>query len=243
MKNLILMTVICLVSLFSSCKKDIPTDDPAQHLAALKACLNDKEFAVVPKQGMYIEGEIDGKYFSISKTDKQYLRNTLTNFLILGYQPSYANTQEAYGNGIAIYPIDTTAKPSDSKFNYYFQVIFPSFQGDSIAYINYFNQFQNGKNFSFRKDFDNKADVLALETIGFSILMTGGCNQDATKASSLHSSGIDQTNSYFRIADVKEYSTNNRVYKREITIEFDVMLGSQNTALTRIKNGRIFFSY
>ncbi len=241
MKNLIFI-IVAIITLLISCKKDpkiTELDETTRWLNALGMCVKEKNLPNVPKQDTYVEGEIDGDYFSISKTEHLGVQNTLRNFLASGYQKEYANKTTWQGNGVAIYPIDTFIV---DKFNYFLEVNFQSFQGDSLAYFDYFNQFQKGKTFRFKKNWDI-SESSAPETVEFNMTLFG-CSQDVTKGNVLTSKGVEQTNSYFRIVDIKNYiSPSGQIFKRDVTIEFDVTIGSNFTAVKRIKNGRLFFSY
>jgi hypothetical protein len=230
--------VLCLVATLISCKKHVETPERTA-TALLMACVNDKELPNMPKGSTYIEGELNDKYFSISNNPHFNVHCSLQNFLGAGYQKTYTNLSEATGNGFIVSPVDTM-----STLNYLLQVSFPTFQGDSIAYLNYFSQFQKGKEFRFRKETGLIKDGLVPETVEI-IFHVFQCSQTFSIPNRLSSaSDIDQTGSYFRVADVKEYKTvNGQVYKRDVTMEFDVKLGNQGTSLSRIKNGRLFFSY
>jgi hypothetical protein len=230
MKNIIFL--LFFVFFFSCRKKNIETPEQTA-FANLLACVNSKDYPVMPKTDIYMEGEMDGKYFSISNSGHLGVRNTLRSFFALGYRTEYANTKEFQGNGFAVYSLDTLG-----KYLYDIQFGFQNFQGDSSAYIQYFDQFQKGKNFHFRKEQTIKeiTEPYSIDAT-FSVY---GC--DKPIANALTSYNVDQTNSYFRIADVKEYkSANGVVFKRDVTIEFDVNFGPNN--IKRIKNGRLFFSY
>ncbi len=241
MKNVVFVASVLLLTM-GSCKKDqklVEEQAKSQYLQALSDCADAKVLPNLPKQDIYIEGEIDGKYFSISKNEKLGIRNTLRNFLALGYQKEFAKKTEWQGNGFAVYPIDTTHQ---KEYDYYIQIGYQGFQGDSLAYLKYFDQFQKGKTFTYRKE-ATISELSEPQTVDFLIGLVG-CSGDVSRGNSLTSNGIDQTNSYFRVADVKNYiSPSGQIYKRDVTIEFDVTLGSSYTPLKRIKNGRLFFSY
>ena len=121
-------------------------------------------------------------------------------------------------------------------------VNFQSFQGDSLAYLNYFEQFKKGKTFQFINSPEIK-NVVKPESVEI-VFHVFQCSQSFSIPNRVSSaSDIDQTGSYFRVVDVKEYKSGGQVYKRDVTMEFDVKLGIRGTSLSRIKNGRLFFSY
>jgi hypothetical protein len=226
----------------ASCCKNIETPEQTA-TALLMACVNNKELPNIAKGDTWIEGEFNGKYFSMSNNPNFQTKCTLGNFLQLGYRKEYASATEWFGNGLTAFSPDTSA-----KFNYLFQVNFPIFQGDSIAYLNYFSQFQKGKEFQFISSPEIK-NAIKPETIEV-LMYVFQCAQTFSIQNGLRSSSdIDQTGSYFRITDVKEYkSASGQVYKRDVTMEFDVKLGNaklgeKGISLARIKNGRLFFSY
>jgi hypothetical protein len=148
MKKIIslIFSTICLLSI--GCKKNIdsPISEKEATIQAITACLNSKTLPDIPKKDIYIEGEMDGKYFSISKNAHTSVRNTLANFLGAGYQKQYADTTEWQGNGFAAFPIPSFT--DTAEYNYYIQANYQSFQGDSLAYARYFNQFEKGSCYS-----------------------------------------------------------------------------------------------
>jgi hypothetical protein len=206
----------------------------------IKACFVAKELPNLSKGDVWIEGEIDGKTFSISPSKNMSIRNTLGNFWGSGYKKEYARTYEAQGNGLAIYSVSDTASVPD-KYNFQFSVNYPSFQGDSLAYLHYFNQFQKGKNFKFRTGDISFKGELEPETVEISVAVLGGCSTVSTNGKGISSRVADQTGSYFRVTDVKEYKSGSLIYRRDVTMEFDVKIGIGE--VLRIKNGRLFFSY
>lgn len=228
--------------LLSCKKKDIESSEQIQNAQALEACFKSKEFPNIPKNDLYIEGEIDGKYFSFSQNENFGVRSTLKNFLALGYNPNYAKTTEWQGNGIAVYPIFTDTAKTKEQFNYYIEIGFQAFQGDSLAYLQFFNQFAKGKNFIFRNAYGVKeASTPQIVDISMPIF---GCLDPINGGNTFNSIDVDQTGSYFRVSDVRNYqSASGEVYKRDVTIEFDVKLGGGALKTKRIKNGRLFFSY
>ena len=225
------------VMLLFGCRKHIDTPQQTE-TDILMACVNDKVWPNTVKGDTWIEGELDGKYFSFSKSPQVQTKCTLGNFLALGYLNEYARTSEWVGNGLTVFSPDTSA-----RFSYLFQVNFQHFQGDSIAYINYFRQFEKGKVFQLVNIAEIKNTVKP-ETVEI-VMSVFKCAQSFKIENSISSaSEIDQTGSYFRISDVKEYkSASGQVYKRDVTMEFDVKLGNKGVTLSRIKNGRLFFSY
>lgn len=240
MKNIILL----LLFIFSilSCKKkniEIPGQTNAQ---IFETCLKGKEFPNLPKGNIYLDGEIDNKYFCISENTDFGVSCSLQTFYQGGYKAQYADTRNWEGNGF-----DVTNFSNKNEYQYTFLIGLPSFQGDSLAYIRYFDQFQKGKTFRFLK-IDDKTSISTYAEIGsvtFSLGIVSGCTETLTLGNSMTSSNVDdQTGSYFRIADVKEYkSTSGQVFKRDITIEYDVKIGGKSVPQKRIKNGHLFFSY
>jgi hypothetical protein len=243
MKKIIILFFLPLCLFYASCCKDIipPINEKEATIQALTACLNGKNLPNIPKQDIYMEGEMDGKYFSISKNNYTSVRNTLGNFLGAGYQKQYADTTEWQGNGFSAYPIPNKDSTDIAEYHYYIQANYQSFRGDSLAYIRYFDQFEKGNSFTFRKTLGIKEAVIP-KTISFEIFMFQ-CQDNRAEGVALISEGVDQTNSYFRIAEVKNYASSGIITKRDVTIEFDVTLGYQGTPVKRIKNGRLFFSY
>jgi hypothetical protein len=237
MKKIIII-LLCISNLLC-CKKDIGNLEPTIGDKIL-ACVNAKELPNITKGDIWIEGEMNGKYFSMSKSANLWIQNPLQSFLAGGYKKDYADIRIATTPAFIVFqnPSDTTV----SKFHYYLDINFPYFQGDSIAYLNYFSQFQKGKEFKYRKNSGSIQEGLVPETVEITIDVF---ECDANTSNRLTSSqGVDETGSYFRITEVKEYkSANGQVYRRDVTMEFDVKLGLKETTLVRIKNGRLFFSY
>jgi hypothetical protein len=244
MKKLIILVFTSVCLLFMGCRKDIASSisEKEATIQALTACLNSKNLPTIPKQDIYMEGEMDGKYFSISKNARTTVRSTLANFLAAGYQKQYADTTEWQGNGFSAYPIPNKDSADIAEYHYYIQANYSTFRGDSMAYVRYFNQFQKGNNFTFRKTIGDVKEQVTPNTVSFEIFMFQ-CQNNRAEGLALISEGVDQTNSYFRIADVKNYTSGGQIYKRDVTIEFDVTLGYKGTPVKRIKNGRLFFSY
>jgi hypothetical protein len=241
MKNIVFVSII-IVLLVSCKKKNIESSEQIQNAQALEACFKGKELPVIPKKDLYIEGEIDGKYFSFSPNENFGIRNTLKNFHAMGYNPQYANKTEWQGNGFAVYPIYTDSVKSKDQFNYYIEIGYQAFQGDSLAYLQFFNQFENGKNFTFRNAYGVK-EATKPQIVDMSMPLFG-CSDPVNGGNTFNSIDVDQIGSYFRVADVKNYqSASGEIYKRDVTIEFDVKLGGGALTTKRIKNGRIFFSY
>jgi hypothetical protein len=241
MKNIIFVSLI-MVFLLGCKKKNIESSEQIQNAQALEACFKGKEFPTIPKKDLYIEGEIDGKYFSFSRNENFGVRSTLKNFLALGYNPAYAKTTEWQGNGFAVYPIYPDTVKNKDQFYYYIEVGYQAFQGDSLAYLQFFNQFEKGKNFRYRNatgvEEATKPQIVDIRLALF------GCSDPINGGNTLTSIDVEQTGSYFRVADVKNYqSASGEIYKRDVTIEFDVKLGGGEVTPKRIKNGRIFFSY
>ena len=83
-----------------------------------------------------------------------------------------------------------------------------------------------------------------LGTVTFSLGLFG-CSEPLSLGNSMSSAIIeDQAGSYFRVADVKEYkSVTGQIYKRDVTIEYEVKIGGRSVPQKRIKNGHLFFSY
>jgi hypothetical protein len=239
-KVIVLFVTIIFFFLTEGCKKkNIETPEQTK-IQAITACMNGKTLPDLPRQDTYIEGEIDGKHFGISKNAHTTVRSTLKNFLAAGYQKQYAYNTEWQGNGFAAFPIDTV---DIAEYHYYIEVNFSSFRGDSLEYMRYFDQFQKGNNFTFRKKLGDMAEAVIPKTVSFEVTLFQ-CDNDLVSGGSLNTESADQTNSYFRIADVKNYvSPSGEIYKRDVTIEFDVSLGTFGKTVKRIKNGRIFFSY
>lgn len=240
MKNLVV--ILLATSTFWSCKKHIetPESEALTTSKAVKACFIAKDLPNLSKNDIWIEGEIDGKAFSISPNKNMSVRNTLANFLGAGYKKDYARTYEWQGNGLTVYPI-VDSVDTKALYDFYINVNYPTFQGDSLAYLQYFNQFQKGKTFKFRKGETPLAQAES-GTVEINVLVGIGCTPSATNGKGISSSAADQTDSYFRVADVKEYkSVNGQIYRRDVTMEFDVKIGYGE--VLRIKNGRLFFSY
>ena len=210
---------------------------------ALDACFKGKDLPNISKKEIYVEGEIDGKYFSISKNENFDVRSSLKNFFALGYNSAYSTTTDWQGNGFSVYPVVSDSTTKDQN-NFYLDIGFSAFQGDSLAYIQYFEQFQKGKSFKFRNNDYNVKSATELQAVDITIAVFG-CSSSApiTKGNGYSSMESEQNGSYFRVADVKNYlSTSGQIYKRDVTIEFDIKLAGGVTT-KRIKNGRLFFSY
>jgi hypothetical protein len=240
MKKIIILLVFTS-SLFSCKKKDVETSEQT-NANRFEACFKDKELPVLPKKDMYIEGEIDGKSFSISESADLSIECSISSFYELGYNTKFASTREWQGNGFGVFTWGD--KP---EFSYALNVGFPSFQGDSIAYLKYFEQFQKGKTFNFL-NYVNKDptpfDFTRLGYISFSFTIFSGCSGNISPNVMTSHQVEDQAGSYCRIADVKEYkSANGKIFRRDVTMEFDVKIGGKAAPLKRIKNGRLVFSY
>ncbi len=240
MKNIILFLLL-LFSFLDCRKKNIETTEQT-NAQIFETCLKSKEFPNLPKGNIYLEGEIDNKYFCISENTDFGVSCSLQTFYQGGYKAKYADARNWEGNGF-----DVTNFSSKSQYQYTFLIGLPSFQGDSLAYIRYFDQFQKGKTFRFLK-VDDKTTISAYAETGivtFSLGIVSGCAEDLTLGNSMTSSNVgDQTGSYFRVSDVKEYkSANGQIFKRDVSIEYDVKIGGTSVPLKRIKNGHLFFSY
>jgi hypothetical protein len=240
MKKIVIF-LIFISNMINCKKKDIETPEQI-NANRFEACFKDKELPVLPKKDMYIEGEIDGRFFSISENADLSLECSVNSFYQLGYKAGYANPREWQGNGFDVFTFGE--KP---QFSYGLSIGFPAFQGDSIAYLKYFEQFQKGKTFTFL-NFINKdptpTDFTKLGTISFSFTIFGGCSEAFAQNVMTSSSVEDQTGSYCKVADVKEYKlANGQIFRRDVTIEFDVKIGGRSVPLKRIKNGRFVFSY
>jgi hypothetical protein len=247
MKNIILLALF-IATLFS-CKK-IETPEEAQ-FRIFEECFNDKIFPNLPKDSAFIEGELDGIPFSISKTNKTNIFNSLSSFFSQGYKPTYLNLTEWQGSGISYVSYD-----ANFEREYELNVAFQAFQGNLIAYSKYFEQFKKGKTFEFIPYNDKTIfqDISKTGVVSFDLIIRGCANDVVNKNGLIGFSTFnniitsqnfqDQSGSYCRVADVKEYkNANDKIYKRDVIIEFDVKLGGTNLPTKHIKNGRIVFSF
>lgn len=222
---------------FINCKsKDFEASQKqATATEEFNTCLRSKKLPVFPKQDTYIEGELNGQYFSLSDHPNANVYCTLGRFRRDGYQKEeYSRINEATGNAFYVYPITDSI-----EYNYDFQIQFQGFTGDSLSYEKYFEQFQKGKTFEFRKASIGWEGGLKPRVVEiFSTFY--GCNNIGDIGSRL----VDQTESYFRVANVKEIKDGQgNVIEREVTIEFDVQLGKGDIPIGRIKNGKMVFWY
>jgi hypothetical protein len=248
MKNIILLALF--IATLCSCKKAPETPEEAQ-FRIFEECFNDKKFPNLPKDTAFIEGELEGIPFSISKTAKTNIFNNVSAFFSEGYKPNYLKQNEWHG-----VPISYVSYDSTFEREYELNVLFQSFQGNAIAYSKYFEQFQKGKTFEFIL-YDDKTilqDIGKTGVISFQLFIRG-CSNDKTinngfqtlsSFSNIISSQNfkDQSGSFCRVADVKEYkNADGKIYKRDVTIEFDVKLGGTNLPTKHIKNGRVLFSF
>lgn len=235
MKNLILLA--SLVIGLSSCKKEVP--ESIRLAQEAKACFIARGFPNLPKKDAYLEGEIDGQPFVISTNDRYYVGTSLSDFFQDGYQPEYGLASNLRGNSFSASSANVTGPKL--KTYYIISVDFPLFRGDTMAYKQYFNQFKQGKTFKFReKNLDVKG-LLEPETVGIYVSVFD-CAATTANSSVLSSSEAVQSGSYFRVIGEKEYKdASGQVYKRDITIEFDVKVGFGEAL--HIKNGRLLFSY
>jgi hypothetical protein len=247
MKNIILLALL-FVTLFS-CKK-VETPEDAQY-RIFEECFISKKFPYMPKDTAYIEGELEGVPFLIAKTKKTNIFNGVASFFSKGYKPTYLNQNEWQGNEISYVSYDT-----NFEREYEFNVDFQSFQGNVIAYSKYFDQFQKGKTFEFIPYNDKTIfqDISKTGVVSFTLFIQGCANDVADNSGIIKTASFsniitsqnfkDQTGSYCRVADLKEYkNADGKIYKRDVTIEFDVKLGGTNLPTKRIKNGRIVFSF
>jgi hypothetical protein len=247
MKNIILLALF--FATFFSCKKVETPEEAQSHI--FEECFNDKKFPNLPKDIAFIEGELEGIPFSISKTDKTNIFNSVSSFFSQGYKPAYLNQTEWQGSGISYVSYN-----ADFEREYELNVSFQAFKGNVIAYSKYFEQFQKGKTFEFIP-FNDKTilqDISKTGVVSFTLSIQGCANDVVDNSGIIKSASFsniitsqnfkDQSSSYCRVADVKEYKdANGKIYKRDVTIEFDVKLGGANFPTKRIKNGRILFSF
>jgi hypothetical protein len=234
MEKILLVTISSL--LFLTCKNDeleflqkktIATED-------FNTCLKSKSLPVLPKQDTYIEGELNGKYFSLSNHKQANVSCSLGSFRGNGYKEEYIRKSEATGNGFYVYPIGDSI-----EYQYYIQIEFPALQGDSLAYEKYFDQFQKGKTFNFLKGWKGFEESLIPSNI-WMFLTFDGCNNIGY----LDTRSIEQTGSYFRVSNVKEIKdAQGKVVDRQVTIEFDAQFGKEDLPVARIKNGKLVFWY
>jgi hypothetical protein len=196
----ILILFILIPTLFSCKKKEVETPEQT-NASKFEECFKGKEFPQIPKKEMYIEGEFDGRYFSISESPDLSLACSIYSFYELGYSKKYANPLEWQGNGF-----DAFTWGDKPQFQYQISVRFPAFQGDSIAYTKYFEQFQKGKVFRFINNINPSiSNSTELGTIDFAFTIFGGCSDSFTQNVMQSSVVENQTGSYCRVTDVKEY--------------------------------------
>jgi hypothetical protein len=248
MKNIILLALF--IATLCSCEKTPETPEEAQY-RIFEECFNDKKFPNLPKDTAFIEGELEGIPFSISKTAKTNIFNNVSAFFSEGYKPNYLKQNEWHG-----VPISYVSYDSTFEREYELNVLFQSFQGNAIAYSKYFEQFQKGKTFEFIPYNDKTAiqDNSKTGVVSFDLFIRGcandGINKNGIIGFSTFSNIItsqnlqDQSGSFCRVADLKEYkNADGKIFKRDVTIEFDVKLGGTNLPTKHIKNGRILFSF
>lgn len=240
--------LIILFLAFLSCKKDtgqnVITAEQITFAKEFEVCYNGKVLPQLPKKDTYIEGELDGKPFSVSSSDNYSVLSTLTGFKARGYQKEFANlekSKEWLGNGFLVVPVTSTVGvPSDEK-NFEIHLQFSYFRGDSTLYEQYFNQFSIGKTFNIAQ---KESDLEKFGAVQLELFVMGCSNLSEPQfGRGISSNGIDQTGSYCRIADVKDYkSASGQIFRRDITIVFDMAVSTPGLQPKRIKNGKLFFS-
>jgi hypothetical protein len=240
--------LIILFLAFLSCKKDTSqntvTAEQITFAQEFQTCYNEKKFPQLPPKDTYIQGEIDGKSFSVSSTEDFAVLSTLTTFKARGYQKEYAELEkrkEWQGNSFAVVPISPSGgfPKSFQDFDIYFS--FSSFRGDSLAYEQYFNQFQLGKTFKFAQQ---ESDLQQLGVVDCTFIISGCANlSDPQVSRAVSSLGIDQAGSYCKVSDVKEYkSASGQIFRRDVTMLFEMAISTPGLQPKRIKNGKLFFT-
>jgi hypothetical protein len=234
MKKILLVTISSLI--FLTCKKNELEFSQRKIKATedFNTCLKSKKLPVLPKQDTYIEGELNGQYFSISNHKEANVSCSLGSFRRDGYKQEYARTTEATATGFFVYPIGESM-----EYKYNIQIEFQGLQGDSLAYEKYFEQFQQGKTFKFIKEWNKFEHALIPGTVTMYLTF-----DDCNNIGYLGTRSIDQTSSYFRVSNVKEIKDGQgNVVDREVTIEFDAQFGKEDLPVAHIKNGKLVFWY
>ena len=240
-KNIVIfLSIACLLG----CKKE-PSISAADSEAKQKveACYNDKILPNSKAGFTYVEGEIDGKKFRISDGQDRFIAaQNATNFFSQ-YDKEYLEKEKRgtswQGIEYSFIPLDDNLPNLPLDKNFYFQLEFPSFRGDSLKYIKYLAQFDEiGKIFPIGEMPDDKEFLKKIETNFNMKIQLRGC-----EVGSLYflSAGGSQKDGYFRLVDVKKYKNGDKIYRRDLTFEFEVNLYSNFLAepYKRIKNGKI----
>jgi hypothetical protein len=234
MKNILMIIIVLLLFITCKNKDDELLQKQATATEEFNTCLKSKKLPIFPKQDTYIEGELNGQYFSLSNHKEANVYCSLGSFRNSGYKQEYTRKNEGTGNAFYVYPIGDS-----SDYKYFMQFEFPSFNGDTIAYEKYFEQFQKGKSFKFLKE-GGGFESLFIPDMVYMYMTFEGCNNIGY----IGTKQIDQTGSYFRVVNVKEVKDGQgNVIDREVTIEFDVQLGRNDIPVGRIKNGKMVFWY
>ena len=247
--------VIIFISIIGllGCKKE-PNPTTSISAAALEAkqkaeaCYNDK---ILPNSKVgfaYVEGEIDGKKFRITAGEDRFITSQNATDFFNEYDSKYLEMEKEgktwWGIGYNFIPLDDNLPNLSIDKNFYFQLQFPYFRGDSSKYFKYLSQFDEiGKSFPIGEMPDDKEFLKKIESNFNLRIQLRGCDVKPFESSPLYflSAGGSQKDGYFRLVDVKKFKNGNTVYRRDLTFEFEVNLYSNFLAepYKRIKNGKI----
>ena len=246
---LIFLSIACLLG----CKKE-PNPTTSISAAALEtkhkaeACYNDKMLPSSKAGFTYVEGEIDGKKFRVTDGQDRFITSQNATDFFYKYDSKYLEIEKEgrtwWGIGYNFIPLDDNLPNLSIDKNFYFQLQFPYFRGDSSKYVKYLAQFDEiGKNFPIGEMPDDKEFLKKLETNFNMKIQLRGCDIKPFESSPLYflSAGGSQKDGYFRLVDVKKYRNGDRIYRRDLTFEFEVNLYSNTlfAPFKRIKNGKI----
>jgi hypothetical protein len=245
MKNCIisLMSIIVLVS----CKKDISpsilSEAQNEDKQKVEACFSDKQFPISDVGESYVEGEIDGKKFRITafKDGFEYLENL--NRFFEKYDTIHLDREKRGVSWQGLPYIFNYTEEDQTNKNLDFEVIFPSFRGDSVKYAKFISQFdEKNKYFPIGDRATPKEYLEKIETNFDIALALKGCIIGDNSQTYRVTSNGNQKDGYLRLADIKYYKrSDNKIYRRDLTFEFEVNLYSNALAapFKRIKKGKM----
>ncbi len=245
MKQIIIFSALFVVFLFAGCKKESPLSAEALDAKQkAEACYNGKILPNSKAGFAYVEGEIDGKKFRITAGQDRFITTQNATDFFNEYDSKYLEMEKEgktwWGIEYSFIPLDDNLPNLSIDKDFYFQLQFPYFRGDSSKYVKYLSQFDEiGKSFPIGEMPDDKEFLKKIESNFNLRIQLRGCESGG----SLYflSTGGSQKDGYFRLVDVKKFKNGNTIYRRDLTFEFEVNLYSNFLAepYKRIKNGKI----
>lgn len=235
------MSIICFISCKKELSPSILSEAQNQDKQKAEACFSDKQFPMSDLGESYVEGEMDGKKFRITafKDGFEYLENL--NRFFEKYDTAHLDRERRGVSWQGLTYVFNYAEEDQTNKNLDFEVIFPSFRGDSVKYTKFISQFdEKNKNFPIGEMASDEEYLKKIET-NFDIRMTlKGCIIGNNTDNYIVSSKGNQKDGYLRLADIKYYKRgNNKIYRRDLTFEFEVNLYSNalSAPFKRIKKG------